>query len=852
MASGGTLSDLLETLGYEPDDVVWLGSLDHTPGVEYPFSNLPVRVDAADTVIDGLTKTGRSTYFMVNRSSRTKGKGRGQVQDITQAMALYVDIDVKPGGVDSWEMAGEVIDRIAQALGCDPVAIVHSGHGLQPYWTLDDEQVTDENRAEVMRLYERFGAFARIQAQLVGGKLDSVFDLPRVLRAPGGINFKSEPHIPTTLHLTGAQTPYTLKQLAEVLDEWEIPDADVIDLGTKVAELATWNGGDITSGHDCTWFAARVDELRRATPASRHPWALGAAIELMACVRYGCVPMAEGVAAVNAVGARLAELVASGTNPRQLAKGEVSSILQYAIRFVEALTDEQVLEQARYHVHELPADDSPFGLAADSDTSEDAAPAKPKADLDEFTYAARLDPTGDAGLAHAAYEGLKGRYLLTPEGNPLRWDGNYWAEDRLGQFNADFQTVITRYIRDLYSRRQINPEAAAKMTKAAASGNGQKLLRQWNKLVVDPLQLNANKLALATPGGIVELENGRLRPADPETDLNTQITRFAPEIGTPERWLAFLRQVIVDEARIEYLQRVLGSALVGGQRWPDLPIFVGRGANGKSVILGLLGLILSGYAVALPEGFLVSRSQKEHPTELADLRGKRLATLSEVDPHGKFNESRLKALTGGDPIRARRMRQDFEEFWPDHTFLLALNHLLQVASGGDSLFRRIRIITFDVQIPLEQQNPDLAKELAEQEGGHILTWLIEGARKALNGGLAAPKRVMDDTLRYRYEEDHVANFAAEMLTITPGGQVLREDLMRAYSRWCRLNVQEALPGPQFFRELPAKIDLDTSDPTAPRHYVYGIRLTSDLEAEKTGFVQPGTDGDWAARAAGEG
>lgn len=848
MTSEGTISALLTELGYTADDRIWLGVLD-----DKGFTNTPVQVGVADQVVRSLTERGKNTYFMVNRSARVAGHQRGDAGDVTQLMALWADIDVKPGGMPSWEAAGELVDRLSDILGVDPAAIVNSGHGLQPYWPLDDETLDDDNRADAMRLLERWGALVRIQAQLLGGNVDSVFDLPRVLRAPGGANLKDpENPIPVKLHLTGVGSVYTLRQLAEVLDEWEIPETDVVDLGTKVAALAEWNGGNLAQGIDCTWFDARVDDLTRATPTARHPWMLGAAIELMSGVRNGCISMGDGIAGIQKVAGRFEQLVQSGENPRQLAKNEIPSMIQYAIRFVEALTDEQIQQQVGYHVHELPLPDSPFGSGAagtEPPAAPETPPAAPRTELDEFEYTAKIDPTGDAGIAWAAANGLAGRYLITPEGNVLRWDGNYWAEDRIGQFKADFQAVIARYVRDLYSRRQINPEAAAKMTKKAAAANGEALLLRWNRLVVDPLTLNSNPLTIATPGGIVELENGRLRPADPAVDLNTQTTRFSPEIGTPTRWLAFLREVIVDDERIDYLQRMLGSSLVGGQRWPDLPIFVGRGANGKSVILAVLSLILGGYAVALPEGFLVSRSTAQHPTELADLRGKRLATLSEVDPHGKFNESRLKALTGGDPIRARKMRQDFEEFWPDHTFVLALNHLLQIASGGDSLFRRLRIVTFDVQIPLAQQNLNLPRELAEQEGGRILTWLIEGARRALTEGLAPPRRVLDDTLRYRYEEDHVANFVAEMITPTPGHSVPREDLMRAYTRWCRLNVQEPLTGAQFFRELPAKIDLEAAPLDAPRHLVYGIQLTADVEAEKTGFVQPG--GDWAARAAGE-
>lgn len=858
MTAGGTLSTLLEAIGYEPTDTVWLGILDHTPDIQYPFSNRPATTATVDALVQKHTLDGKGVYLMVNRSSADTSKNnRGDVQAVTQVMALWADIDVKPGGMPSWEAAGELIDRLSYVLGVAPVAIVNSGHGLQPYWPLDDEQVTDENRADAMRLVERWGALVRVQAQLVGGNVDSVFDLPRVLRAPGGVNYKNpaEPKV-VTLHLTGEHTPYSFAQLADVLDEWGIPEVAVVDLGTKVADLASWNGGDITHGLDCEWFAARVDDLSRATPAARHPWMLGAAIELMAGVRNGCISMAEGIAGITRVGQRFEELLQSGENPRPLAKNELPSMMQYAIRFVEALTQEQVHEQVGYHVHELPGVDSPFGSGdAEADPAVSTASLVDRTPplrqpLDEFAYAAKIDPTGDAGVAFNVSQALEGRYLLTPEGNPLRWTGAYWEDDRLGQFEADFQVALTKYMRDLYSRRQINPEAAAKMTKMAAAGGGEKLLRRWNRLIVDPMLLNANPLELCTPGGIVDLVTARVRPAEALKDLNTQITLFAPEIGAPQRWMAFLKQMIVDDERIEYLQRVLGATLIGDQRWPDLPVFHGKGNNGKSVILKVLGDALGGYSKALPEGFLTARSQQQHPTELADLRGARLVTLSETDPHGKFNESRLKSLTGGDDVRARKMRQDFEQFVATWMFLLALNHLPQVASGGDSLFRRLAIITFDVQIKEHQINPLLPKQLLDEEGGQILSWLIEGAKKALQVGLGRPRRVIDDTLRYRYEEDHVANFVAEMLTPNPTGKVSREDLQRVYARWCRLNVQEPLPGPQFFRELPAKIDLRSPSEGEARHYVYGVVLTADLDNEKNGFVQP-AGSDHQTRAAGD-
>lgn len=824
------LATLYDILGYEPNDRVFIACLDS----EAKWKNYPSTPANADRDVAAATERTLNAYFMVNRSGHPEDQpGRGGATAVTQLMALYADIDVKPGGMPSWEAAGDLIDSLSRIIGREPAAVVNSGHGLQPYWPLDDEQVTSENRTEVMGLVERWGTLVRMQAQLLGGSADSVYDLPRVLRAPGGTNFKAEP-IPVTLHVSGVAMPYSLRELADVLDEWGVPAASVVNMDEKLAAITTWP----RAVDGCNWFDMVLAQKLVAEPAARHPWMLGAAIEFVSAARNGCMPIADAVTAVYKVGDRFAQLLATGTNPRTIGPREVSEMLAYAIRFVEALTDEQVREQVGHHVHMLPEATSPFGDASESAPPPDPAKA---AEEDMLEYSARVDPCGDAGLAYATSKTLAGRYLLTPAGSPLVWTGTHWAEDHMNTFEAAFQHAVAVYARGLYSTRAATPKDIAKMNSAAGSSGGERLLRRWNRLVVDPMTLNAVAEELCTPGGIVDLRTGGIRPAVATRDLNTQITAQAPDGRTPSGWLAFLRRVVVDQERIDYLQRLLGSTLVGDQRWPDLPIFVGRGANGKTVILRLLRELMAGYAISLPENFLVATSGTTHPTELADLRGVRLATLSEVSPHAHFDESRTKSITGGDPIRARKMGKDFEEFLPTHTLLIALNTLLQIKSGGDSLFRRFRVLTFDVQIPEDERDEMFGANLLREEGGRILSWLIEGARLAINEGMKPPRRVTDDTLTYRYEEDHLANFATEEMVPKPDGRISRADLMVAYTQWCRRNVQEALSSAVLFRELPQKIDFPRADPMQERGYFYGYVLADTARSIASGFIQPTFD-----------
>jgi putative DNA primase/helicase len=104
-------------------------------------------------------------------------------------------------------------------------------------------------------------------------------------------------------------------------------------------------------------------------------------------------------------------------------------------------------------------------------------------------------------------------------------------------------------------------------------------------------------------------------------------------------------------------------------------VFVyGPGGNGKSVFLNTVTSILKDYAVtSAMETFTVSNGDK-HPTDLAMLCGARLVTASETEEGRAWAESRIKQMTGGDPITARFMRRDFFTYTPQFKLIVIGNH----------------------------------------------------------------------------------------------------------------------------------------------------------------------------------
>lgn len=344
----------------------------------------------------------------------------------------------------------------------------------------------------------------------------------------------------------------------------------------------------------------------------------------------------------------------------------------------------------------------------------------------------------------------------------------------------------------LHRRRSMStPGIKAMLTQAKASP----------ALALDPDTLDGDPYALCTPAGVVDLHTGQLRKPDPERDMHSRAASVGPEAMPTPRWYRFLHDTFGDDDKgletIQFLHLLLGYSITGDVGAQVLPFLYGTGANGKSVLLDVMTQILGDYAQAAPPGFLMEKGKfSEHSTELTELHGRRIVVCSELKPNDKFDESRVKLLTGGDRIMARRMRQDFFSFTPTHKLWLLGNHRPEVGTGGHAFWRRIRLIPFERVVPASRKIDNLAKQLVDSEGPGILHWLIEGAQLylATRDPLAGPASVRMATQAYATTEDHIGRFLTECCSNAttsrlgdkaPGDLKVEQGLLySAYSSWC--------------------------------------------------------------------
>ena len=356
----------------------------------------------------------------------------------------------------------------------------------------------------------------------------------------------------------------------------------------------------------------------------------------------------------------------------------------------------------------------------------------------------------------------------------LVWDQSRWRPD------------VTVRIFDL--AREVCSRAAAlcnqpskKIASAATIAAVERLARSDRRHATTPDQWDADPLLLNTPGGVVDLCTGKMRPNRPD-DYMTKQTAVAPDDNCP-LWHNFLDRITDGTNDLKtFLQRMAGYSLTGSVREHCLFFAYGTGANGKSVFLNTMAHIAADYHVAAPvEMFMASRNDR-HPTELAGLQGARLVTAMETEGNRRWAESRVKALTGGDPIAARFMRDDFFTFTPVFKLLIAGNHKPALRTVDEAIRRRLHLIPFAVTIPKAERDPDLPEKLKAEWPG-ILTWAIEGAVEWHANGLQPPAVVTDATLEYLVGEDLIAVWIEDRCHQEHTARTLASVLYKSFKEW---------------------------------------------------------------------
>lgn len=352
-----------------------------------------------------------------------------------------------------------------------------------------------------------------------------------------------------------------------------------------------------------------------------------------------------------------------------------------------------------------------------------------------------------------------------------------WHEYNGSQWVRKSEYEIRQYIGKLLGRFQ-----TAKLVDSIC-----KLLRSE---LIYKSNFNLNKKILNFPNGELEIATGELKNHSRDNYSTIQMSySFDPKAECPT-WLQFIED-ITDGARdrMDLLQEMFGYCLTNDNRYQKCFYLIGQGANGKSVLLGVLEALIGKENTSHVEiAFLNSDFQR------IKLANSMVNICNDIKTDVAGTGSFFKAIVTGDTISGCFKGKDFFDFKPTCKMVFAANSMLNTRDIDNGFLRRICFVNFPVQFVNEpkrkherKRDPHLQDKLLKELPG-ILNWSLAGL-KSLNENEYFTNTTDQETLLNELDmvNDPVAAFIEDVIVPYPDrfkAMQSKEAIYKAYTKWC--------------------------------------------------------------------
>lgn len=419
----------------------------------------------------------------------------------------------------------------------------------------------------------------------------------------------------------------------------------------------------------------------------------------------------------------------------------------------------------------------------------------------------------DTGNAQRLRDRFRGniRYSYTRK-KWMYWTGRVWHYDDTGEIKKLADLIVEELKKEAF-REEDEKDRESKLRFANKTANSAAKISMITEaqhldgipLIIDELDCYVDYLN--TQNGIVNMRNGELIPHDPQFMMSKICACDYDNVGEkkPERWLKFLDDVTNgDKALQHYLQKCVGYSMTGSVREQCAFFLYGIGNNGKSTFLETVADILGDYASnAQPDTIMMRKfGDGGAGSDIARLRSARMVTTEEPTEGVRLNEGLIKQLTGGGKVTCRFLYGDEFEYSPEFKIWIATNHKPVVRGTDVGIWRRIRLIPFEVNIPADRVDKQLKYKFRE-EMPQILRWAVDGCIMYRKEGLEPPDCVAKATQEYKAEMDLMATFMEACVVIDYDADevIPANELYSVYTEWAKANNEYVMTSRKFFGEI---------------------------------------------------
>lgn len=359
--------------------------------------------------------------------------------------------------------------------------------------------------------------------------------------------------------------------------------------------------------------------------------------------------------------------------------------------------------------------------------------------------------------------------------------------------------------------------------------------------------LDVNPYIICCNNGVIDFKMRKFRPGKP-SDMCSMSTRYnyisLDTIKKDEKLnkkyndiMDFMEKLFVIPGILTYVYEHLASVLIGEAKEQDFNYYMGKGSNGKTMLVNLMGKVLGDYYGIVPTALICSKKANigTCTSEIALLRGIRYAVMQEPTLGEIMNEGSMKELTGQSPILCNPKNKTPFYFTPMFKLVICANFTLNIKSDDDGTWRRIKVIDFlskfkydadEEEIFEFEKDIDLKDKLDDWK--EIFLAILTEKAFELNGKINENEFIKKATLRYREEQNKIGIYITENIEFIKENEIEIEELGENFKSWFEMNYRTKI-GLKYLLDLLAN---KYENIIIKKHTIKGIKLKEECNEKK--------------------
>jgi P4 family phage/plasmid primase-like protien len=673
---------------------------------------------------------GAGVFVMVNAGDGNGRKGG----NVVRVRALFADLDGAP------------LEPVLAAPLQPHLVIESSPLRYHAYWLVNDCPLD---------------RFASLQSA-VAARFDSdpsVKDLPRVMRVPGFWHQKGVPFQTRFHSSTITPPPYTVGQVVAGLGLVDGPaecrSTEFAPTGPSDRVPVTCSGGILNGSRNATLTSLAGSMRHRGMSFD----AIYAALSKENIAR--CVPPLDDTEVRSIARSVSRYEPGEGTAQQGYTRADLAAMVETTSDF-----DELTVRIARLVENSVLREAERESLHKQIAKKTKVSPAAVRRDAKSY-----LQDRGETASDHL--RAARAVIRSHGDGNLLHADGHLWVWKGDG---------VWRRAEDRETKQKIHAVAAISDLTANVVGS---ILDMVKTEAHRPgHRFDQNPDGINCVNGELVFQDGRwvLHPHNREHYRTAMIPVAYDPMAQAPRFNRFLQEVFEGDTDKDDKSRVvlesLGYTLVPNCHLEKFFMLIGAGANGKSVLLGVVSALVGREHVCA-----VQPSQFENRFQRGHLQGRLANIITEIAEGAEIADAQLKSLVSGEMTTAEHKHKDPFDFIPYAKHWFGTNHLPHTRDFSDALFRRAVILTFNNKFEGERRDVHLADALKGELPG-VFNMALAGLQRLItNKAFTECRSSVDIARQWRTEADQVAQFVEDSCFIGPNCRATSNDLFSAYRMW---------------------------------------------------------------------